>query len=66
VLGTTVGFGFAALESSGYALAAMIVREDHTLTLSLGSLIFTELLRGLLAPAGHGLWGHRSIGHTRV
>jgi hypothetical protein len=24
--------------------------------LSLGSLVFTELLRGILAPVGHGLW----------
>jgi protease PrsW len=51
VLGATVGFGFAALESSGYALTALLVQNG-----SLSSLVFTELTRGLLAPVGHGLW----------
>lgn len=56
VLGAAVGFGFAALESSGYALSALFVREGHTIALSLGSLVSTELLRDILAPVGHGLW----------
>src|ERR1700704_1365182 len=56
VLGAAVGFGFAALESSGYAFSALLVREGATVKLSLGSLVFTELLRGILAPVGHGLW----------
>jgi protease PrsW len=56
VLGAAVGFGFAALESSGYALAALFVVQGQQLTLSLSSVVFTELVRGVLAPFGHGLW----------
>jgi len=56
VLGAAVGFGFAALESSGYAFSALLVREGSGVRLSLGGLVFTELLRGILAPVGHGLW----------
>jgi RsiW-degrading membrane proteinase PrsW (M82 family) len=56
VLGATVGFGFAALESSGYALASLFVVQGGHLYLSLSSVVFTELVRGLLAPVGHGLW----------
>ncbi len=56
VLGATVGFGFAALESSGYALVALFVVQGHRLYLSLTSLVVTELIRGVLAPFGHGLW----------
>ncbi|SNY40189.1 PrsW family intramembrane metalloprotease [Paractinoplanes atraurantiacus] len=52
VLGATVGFGFAAFESAGYALNALITVDG----LSLRSLVETEILRGLLAPFGHGLW----------
>jgi RsiW-degrading membrane proteinase PrsW (M82 family) len=56
VLGATVGFGFAALESSGYALASLFVVQGQHLTLSLSSVVTTELVRGVLAPFGHGLW----------
>jgi RsiW-degrading membrane proteinase PrsW (M82 family) len=56
VLGAAVGFGFAALESSGYAFATLLVRDGYTVRLSLGSMVFTELLRGILSPVGHGLW----------
>lgn len=56
VLGATVGFGFAALESSGYALAALFVVQGHRLYLSIDSVIVTELIRGVLAPFGHGMW----------
>jgi len=56
VLGATIGFGFAALESSGYALASLFVVQGQHLTLSLSSVVFTELVRGVLAPFGHGLW----------
>jgi RsiW-degrading membrane proteinase PrsW (M82 family) len=57
VLGATVGLGFAALESSGYALNALVVVQNgHLVGLSLGDLVTTELLRGVLAPLGHGLW----------
>jgi protease PrsW len=52
VLGATVGFGFAAMESSGYAFNALFTVHG----LSLGGLVGTEALRGLLAPVGHGLW----------
>ena len=53
VMGAAVGFGFAALESSGYALTALFAGGQH---LSLGALVGTELLRAVLAPFGHGLW----------
>jgi len=56
VLGAAVGFGFAALESSGYALASLFVVHGSQLFLSLPSVIVTELARGVLAPFGHGLW----------
>lgn len=56
VLGATVGFGFAALESSGYALASLFVVQGGHLYLSVQSVVFNELIRGLLAPVGHGLW----------
>jgi RsiW-degrading membrane proteinase PrsW (M82 family) len=56
VLGATVGFGFAALESSGYALASLFVVQGQQLFLSLPSVVLNELVRGLLAPFGHGLW----------
>lgn len=56
VLGAAVGFGFGALESSGYALASLFVVQGHRILLSLDSVVFTELVRGILAPFGHGLW----------
>jgi RsiW-degrading membrane proteinase PrsW (M82 family) len=52
VLGATVGFGFAALESAGYAFNALFTASG----LSLSNLVETEVLRGILAPVGHGLW----------
>jgi RsiW-degrading membrane proteinase PrsW (M82 family) len=52
ILGATVGFGFAAFESAGYAFTALFSVDG----LSLMQLVQTELLRGLLAPVGHGLW----------
>ena len=52
VLGAAVGFGFAALESAGYAFNALFTRTG----LSLPDLLETEVLRGILAPVGHGLW----------
>ena len=56
VLGATVGFGFAALESSGYALAALLVVQGQNVTLSFSDVVVTELARGVLAPFGHGMW----------
>ncbi|WP_327670444.1 MULTISPECIES: PrsW family intramembrane metalloprotease [unclassified Streptomyces] len=52
VLGATVGFGFAAFESAGYAFNAAITMKG----IDLRALLETEVLRGLLAPFGHGLW----------
>jgi RsiW-degrading membrane proteinase PrsW (M82 family) len=43
-----VGFGFAALESSGYALASLFVVYQHRLYLSLDSVVVTEFSRGVL------------------
>lgn len=56
VLGATVGFGFAALESSGYALVSLFVVQGHRLFLSLDSVVVTEFIRGVLSPFGHGMW----------
>jgi RsiW-degrading membrane proteinase PrsW (M82 family) len=52
VLGVAVGFGFAAVESSGYALVALFGPSG----LHLRNMISTVVERGLLAPVGHGLW----------
>jgi RsiW-degrading membrane proteinase PrsW (M82 family) len=52
ILGATVGFGFAAFESAGYAFTALFTERG----LSLMQLVQTEILRGLLTPFGHGVW----------
>jgi RsiW-degrading membrane proteinase PrsW (M82 family) len=52
LLGAATGFGFAAFESAGYAFTALFTADG----LSLTQLVETEVLRGLLAPVGHGLW----------
>jgi protease PrsW len=52
ILGASVGFGFAAFESAGYAFSALFSVNG----LSTTDLVQTELLRGLLTPVGHGLW----------
>ncbi|MFJ8139266.1 PrsW family intramembrane metalloprotease [Streptomyces sp. NPDC096013] len=52
ILGATVGFGFAALESAGYAFNAAVSTQG----IDLRALLETEILRGVLAPFGHGLW----------
>lgn len=51
VLGATVGFGFAAFESAGYAFQTLLAQGG-----SISAMVQTEVLRGLLAPLGHGLW----------
>src|SRR5262249_52339539 len=56
VLGATIGFAFGALESAGYAFNALVVPQGPGVALSLGNLVQTELIRGILAPVGHGLW----------
>jgi RsiW-degrading membrane proteinase PrsW (M82 family) len=52
VLGATVGLGFAAFESAGYAFNALFTAGG----LSLLNLVETEVLRSILTPIGHGLW----------
>ncbi|MFB7994131.1 PrsW family intramembrane metalloprotease [Streptomyces sp. NPDC056002] len=52
VLGASVGFGFAAFESAGHAFDAAVGTQG----IDLRSLLEPEVLRGLLAPFGHGLW----------
>ena len=52
ILGAAVGFGFSALESAGYAFIALFTVQG----LSVVQLVQTEILRGVLAPVGHGLW----------
>ena len=53
VLGATVGAGFAAFESAGYALGALIqYSDDHPLL----NVLQTEALRAVLAPFGHITW----------
>jgi len=52
ILGAAVGFGFAGFESAGYAFTALFTVHG----LSLMQVVQTEILRGLLAPVGHGLW----------
>jgi RsiW-degrading membrane proteinase PrsW (M82 family) len=51
LLGAAAGMGFAALESTGYAFTTLIVSQGQVST----SIIET-VLRGLLAPFGHGAW----------
>jgi RsiW-degrading membrane proteinase PrsW (M82 family) len=52
LLGATVGAGFAAFESAGYAFNAALTAQG----LNLVSLLQTEVLRAMLAPVGHVLW----------
>jgi protease PrsW len=51
LLGAAVGMGFAALESTGYAFTAFLASHGYV-----GASIFSTVLRGLLAPFGHGTW----------
>jgi protease PrsW len=53
VLGAIVGAGFAAFESAGYALKAMI---DNLDTRPLANIIESEAFRGVLSPFGHITW----------
>ncbi|MFK3669395.1 PrsW family intramembrane metalloprotease [Leifsonia aquatica] len=52
LLGATIGAGFAAFESAGYAFNAAITAQG----IDLQSLLETELVRAVLAPVGHILW----------
>ena len=51
LLGGAVGMGFAALESTGYAFTALLISQGH-----ISASIASTVLRGLLAPFGHGVW----------
>lgn len=51
ILGAAAGMGFAALESMGYAFTAFLQSQG-----SLSATVGTTLLRGILAPIGHGTW----------
>ena len=51
LLGAAVGMGFAALESTGYAFTTF-VESQGAVTAS----IAITVVRGLLAPFGHGAW----------
>jgi RsiW-degrading membrane proteinase PrsW (M82 family) len=52
LLGATVGAGFAAFESAGYAFNAAITTRG----IDLYSLLQTEVVRAVLSPVGHVLW----------
>jgi RsiW-degrading membrane proteinase PrsW (M82 family) len=52
LLGATVGAGFAAFESAGYAFNAAITAQG----ISLLPLLETEVVRAILAPVGHVAW----------
>jgi len=51
LLGGAVGMGFAALESTGYAFTAFLLSHGHV-----GASIAETVIRGLIAPFGHGVW----------
>lgn len=51
LLGAAAGMGFAALESTGYAFTSLIVSQGQV-----GTSIIETIIRGLLAPFGHGAW----------
>lgn len=52
LLGATVGAGFAAFESAGYAFNAAITSQG----IALVPLLQTEVVRAILAPVGHVVW----------
>jgi protease PrsW len=51
ILGAAAGMGFAALESMGYAFSAFVSSGG-----SLSATVMVTLMRGILAPVGHGTW----------
>jgi protease PrsW len=51
LLGGAVGMGFAALESTGYAFTVFLLSHGVV-----GASIVETVIRGLLAPFGHGVW----------
>jgi RsiW-degrading membrane proteinase PrsW (M82 family) len=53
VFGATVGAGFAAFESAGYAFGTLIEHQDDHPILNI---LQTEALRAVLSPFGHITW----------
>ncbi|MEZ5334722.1 MAG: PrsW family intramembrane metalloprotease [Methanolobus sp.] len=51
ILGAASGMGFAALESTGYAFTAFLASDG-----SLSQTVLITLIRGVIAPIGHGTW----------
>ncbi|HLI09621.1 MAG TPA: PrsW family intramembrane metalloprotease [Ktedonobacteraceae bacterium] len=51
LLGGAVGMGFAALESTGYAFTVFLLSHGVV-----GASVVETVIRGLLAPFGHGVW----------
>jgi len=51
LMGGAVGMGFAALESTGYAFTAFLIGHEYVV-----ASIAVTILRGLVAPFGHGIW----------
>ncbi|WP_407354828.1 PrsW family intramembrane metalloprotease [Methanolobus sp. WCC5] len=51
ILGAASGMGFAALESTGYAFTAFLASGG-----SLSQTVLITLVRGVIAPIGHGTW----------
>ena len=51
LMGAAVGMGFAAFESTGYAFTAFLLSQGHV-----GASIAETVVRGLIAPFGHGIW----------
>ncbi|WP_292467018.1 PrsW family intramembrane metalloprotease [Methanolobus sp.] len=51
ILGAASGMGFAALESTGYAFSAFLASGG-----SLSQTVLITLVRGVIAPIGHGTW----------
>ena len=51
LMGAAVGMGFAALESTGYAFTTFLLSQGHV-----GVSIAETVIRGLIAPFGHGIW----------
>ncbi|MEU3452856.1 PrsW family glutamic-type intramembrane protease [Micromonospora sp. NPDC006766] len=52
ILGASVGFGFAAFETAGYAFTSLFTAHG----LSVSQLVATEVVRSVISPFGHGLW----------
>lgn len=51
LMGAAVGMGFAAFESTGYAFTSFLLSQGHV-----GVSIAETVIRGLIAPFGHGIW----------